>query len=232
MELFHSVTSNLPIFRASREQVVFANHGIVSPSIQHFEVKKYNKKKSPIDKHPLLGIIKRKERQLLLSLLPGNGNIKSLSEKLNATHDEVVFLISHLGTECGSISLNNITLANFGIPTSHTVFKIESNSYALSHLKEAEKTELMHALSTIDNAFQEQFPHISPTNNFGYTEAHDLANKNLPTHNLFTRYPTLYQLGQIVVLVFIGWIFLYLPINRHSYKPIHRIITRRNNTHE
>ena len=65
-ELLHRVEHQLPTYREDREQISYTDFASADrvPG-ETFEVRRYNNRTSVYDKHPLIGIVRRKERALL-----------------------------------------------------------------------------------------------------------------------------------------------------------------------
>ena len=66
-ELLISLDVDLPAYRLGKEQVISIDSALLPLRIAKYESKYYNRKLSSLDKHPLFGKVKRKERQTLMS---------------------------------------------------------------------------------------------------------------------------------------------------------------------
>jgi hypothetical protein len=217
IELVFSVNENLPEYRPDREKIFYRDNK--SPSdVSVYEVKRYNKKISPLDKHPIFGKIKRKERPNLIKALDyvSDEMPEGVVKKLSVDHEEIVYLIRHFGVETGAITLDKFHISNFGIPNTSMLFKIEIYSDAAKKLTPYEKDQLNNFLCHIDFEFRKYLPHILGSSWFGYADYTRMANEMLPGRVLFQKYPVLFYVGQILVLSIIGFFFLYLIIGRYS----------------
>jgi len=223
-ELLLVTDENLPTYRVGRETVIFRDNGITPAKVRLFEVKRYNKKTTPLDKHLLFGRVKRKERPDLLKELSGIGQYPSDSfiENLHVNHEEVVYLVRHFGVPVAAVTLDKFHIANYGLPNTSTQIKFERFSGAESHLTVQELNELDDLFCNAINDFHKQFPGLRRLNWIGYKDYQQIANGLLPTRTYFRNNPLLFTLGQIVILSFIGFIILYLFIGRHSLRDNYR----------
>ena len=217
IELVFSVNENLPEYRLDREKIFYRDNKIPS-GVSVYEVKRYNKKVSPLDKHPLFGKIKRKERPNLIKALDyvSDEIPEGVVKKLSVDHEEIVYLIRHFGVETGAVTLDKFHISNFGIPNTSMLFKIEIYSDAEKKLTPYEKDQLNKFLCHIDFEFRKYLPHILGSSWFGYADYTKMANKMLPGRALFQQYPLLFYIGQILILSMVGFLFLYLIIGRYS----------------
>lgn len=217
-ELYLSVNKKMPYYRAEREKVVFrSSKGVLSES-NVFEVKRYNKKVSPLDKHPLIGMIKRKERPVLFELLKKTSEDvpEELLEELVVEHEEVIFLVTHYGVEYGAITMDKFHIVNYGIPNTTMLLKIEVYPDDLGRLTPGERSQLNEIFCNVDLGIRKQIPAITNTSSFGYPEYFKMANDLLPGRAFLRKYPVLFKLGQIIILSFIGFLFLYLMLGRYK----------------
>jgi len=89
-ELVHILDNNLPDYRAEKEQIIYIDKLSTPKVIQRFEVKNYNRKISPLDKHPFFSRIKRKQRSILIDHLStiSKDSPDSISESLKIKSKE------------------------------------------------------------------------------------------------------------------------------------------------
>ena len=217
-ELVYILDNNLPDYRVEKEQISYIDKLTTPENIQRFEVKKYNKKVSPLDKHPLFSRIKRKERSILIDQLStiSKDPPDSISESLKIKSAEKVHLITLFGIPHAAITLSEFTISNIGVPNTSLLLKIEIFHDRSDELKKYEKKYLNTLFCRIDEKFHRQFPHIKPYSWFGYVEYNKLAENYQPSHALFRQYPEIYSIGQIICLTFIGFLFIYLILGRYS----------------
>lgn len=230
MELYISTEENLPEYRIGREQVVYKNNSAELGPASIYEVKRYNKKATPLDKHPLFGKVLRKERVNLLDKLKlvGPVQIEALIEMLEVRHEELVFLISLYGVHTASITLDKFHIKNYGLPNTFTLIKYEIQPDSGSNLSELENEKLNQTFCLLMHDFQQEFSSLEPISTFGYQQYVQLANMQFPGRAFFQRYPLIFTLGQILVLILIGFLLVYLLLGRYSQGKNYRVVNLQN----
>ena len=229
-ELVHILDINLPDYRAEKEQIIYIDNLSTSEITQWFEVKKYNKKVSPLDKHPLFSRIKRKERSILIDQLSAisKDSPESISESLQIRSVEKVHLITLFGIPHAAITLSKFTISDIGVPNTSLLLKIEIFHDNQDKLIKQEKKYLNSLFCRIDENFQRRFPHIKSYAWFGYVEYNKLATNFQPSRALFRKYPEIYSIGQIICLSFIGFLFIYLILGRYSRQDSYGKVSKMN----
>ena len=122
--------------------------------------------------------------------------------------------------------MDKFHIDNFGLPNTSALIKFEMYNDVDIRLTEKEKKDLNFAFCRANEGFQKQFPEMVPKSGFGYADYHQLASEMLPSRVFFKKYPILFQLGQIAILCFIGFLVLYLFIGRVHIKSGYKIVTR------
>ena len=229
-ELVHILDINLPDYRAEKEQIIYIDNLSTSEITQWFEVKKYNKKVSPLDKHPLFSRIKRKERSILIDQLSAisKDSPESISESLQIRSVEKVHLITLFGIPHAAITLSKFTISDIGVPNTSLLLKIEIFHDNQDKLIKQEKKYLNSLFCRIDENFQRRFPHIKSYAWFGYVKYNKLATNFQPSRALFRKYPEIYSIGQIICLSFIGFLFIYLILGRYSRQDSYGKVSKMN----
>jgi len=229
-ELVHTLDNNLPDYRVEKEQIIYIDKLTTPATIKRFEVKKYNKKVSPLDKHPLFSRIKRKERSILIDQLStiSKDSPETISESLQIKSVEKVHLITLFGIPHAAITLSKFTISDISVPNTSLLLKIDIFHDRLDELKEHEKKYLNTLLCRIDDNFRSRFPHIESYSWFGYVEYNKLANIFQPSHALFRQYPEIYSIGQIICLSFIGFLLIYLISGRYSRQDSYGKVSKMN----
>ncbi len=224
-ELFVTEDINLPIYRTGREQVIFKDNN--SGNFESFETKSYKKKVTPLDKHKLFGRIKRKQRQLLIDKLGAisTTTAEEFSTNFQVQHHEVVQFYRHYGVTYGTITLDQFDIADFGIPNTFSLLRFELYLDKMNQLQEKERTYLLEAFCNARSGFNSRFIDIPAALKFGYSEYHQLALDLLPSRSFFKKYPMLYQLGQIFILLIIGFLFIFLLVGRYRSRHSSREVT-------
>jgi hypothetical protein len=227
-ELVYILDKDLLDFFPDREQIIYIDSQTIPVNINKFEVKKYNKKISPLDKHPLFSQVKRKQRSILIDLLANISKSppESISESIKLELSENVHFITLYGTNIGAITLSRFTISNYGVPNTSLLLKIEKLYNRQDDLIEHEREYLNAFFCQIAERFEMQFPQIEPASWFGYRDYNQLALENLPSRALFRKYPEIFSIGQIIILIFIGFLLIYLILGRYSKPGSHRKISR------
>lgn len=218
MEISHILDKNLPNYREDKEKIIYRQKQNGTDITSTFLARTYKNKKEPLDKHPLLGLIKRKDRPGLMGTLESTLAIKptDLKKTLTVDHNELVYLIEYLGITVGEIVLDEFHIHNYGVPNTSFLIKLNFHKTDVEALKPGESQQILDFFCKVDNDLNDRIPTITSKDQFGYSELSTIANEILPTRLLFLNYPMLVQLIQIILLSFIGFLFLYLLIGRYS----------------
>jgi len=229
-ELVHILDKNLPDYRVEKEQISYIDKLTRPVNVRRFEVKNYNKKVSPLDKHPFFSRIKRKERSMLIDQLStiSKDSPESITESLKMQSTEKVVFITLFGIPHAAISLGNFTISNIGVPNTSLLLRIEIFRDSQDNLKNHEKEYLNSLFCRIDENFQSQFPHVKPYSWFGYVEYNQLATNFQPSGQLFRKYPEIYSIGQIICLTFIGFLFIHLISGRYTRQASYGKVSKMN----
>jgi len=225
-ELMSSEISSLPVYKTERESVFYRElEGEIVKNVM-FEVRRYNKKLTPLDKHPLFGQVRRKERLQLINKLDfiKGFSPELITEKLEVKHNELIFLLTRLGEPVAAITLDKFHISNYGLKNTSLLMKFEIYNGEAASLFEDEELKLNNIMCNMENEFRLQFSGVQSVSWFGYRDYHNIANDILPVRVLFQSYPLLYVIGQVLVLVFIGFLLLYLLLGRYSPKSSYRKI--------
>ena len=225
IELLHVVDKKLPAYREDRESIYYRDDNDSITDIKRFEVKRYNKKVAPLDKHPLFGRVKRNQRENLADSISQRINAapETISPYLKVEHQEVVYLVSHYGSPYAEITLDKFHIINFGVPNTSTLIRYEIYPNSEFELTKRELDDLNAVFCSAQKEFTRRFPEIKPMSWFGYADYQRLATEILPSRVFFQRYPILFQLGQIAVLSFCGFLMIYLILGRYHKKVIYKV---------
>ncbi|MCK5666256.1 MAG: hypothetical protein KAI17_22350 [Thiotrichaceae bacterium] len=217
-ELILNLHTNLPVYRLDREHVDLNSSAPGSIRNDIFEVKNYNKKVTALDKHELFGRVKRNQRPLLIDKLKVfvNDPVVDIEKRLQVEHEEVVQLYSHYGEGYGEITWDKFYVSNFGLSKTYSLFKLQIYSDLSSQLSQSENKYLNQYFCNTYAEFINRFPHIPVYHQFGYNHYHFLAELLFPLKSFFEKYPALFSLGQIVILIMVGFLFMYLFIGRYT----------------
>lgn len=225
MEITRELYLNLPEYRDSREVIHFRS--LANPENNYkFMVRKYQTKRQELDAHELFGMIKRSEREKLISSLSLNKsvNLATLQSVMSTTFEERVLLISKYGSPVATISMEQFSIFNFGIPNSHLRVKIAEKGFFKTLLAE-ERSGLKHALCLAQIDF-EKATNSQFNETLDYSIFNELATSDFPLRLWFLKNPLLFNLFQALVLIFIGFLFIYLVLKRGSTNKSTRAIGR------
>ncbi len=225
-ELFFRENLYLPRYRDDREQVVFVDR---DESIRRhvYQVKKYKKNISPLDKHPLIGRVRRKDRPILQESLGnislGNAMI-DLQAQLTVVHQERSYIFTHLGEEYGSIVLDHVSMRVFGLEHSAVVLQCSLKPEVSS----PEDGQLLEAyFCRAQQALEQRLGRRWNGEYIGYKEYHAMADGVLPNRRWMMNHPWIYKLGQVLILAVMGFLVLYLLIRRIPDRTSHRVVLRK-----
>ena len=227
-ELYYVVDEQIPNYRTSRETIIYRRSLTTRGKQQVFEAKKYNRKSVPLDKHPLFGRVKRRERaDLITSLSEFNENpAEQIKAVLEVKHEEVVYLFTRFGTTYGEIVLDKFHISSYGVPNTFTSLRFELFADKIYQLTDDEQHTITNMFCNTMLGFQNQFPSMRGVAQFNYADYFKLAIELLPTRMFFHRYPVVFQLGQIIILTVISFLVLYLLVGRYSRKQFYSLRTK------
>ena len=216
-ELVSILNSDFRDYFTEREQINYIDTQTTPANINNFEVKYYNKKISPLDKHPLFSRIKRKERSILTDQLANISSHppESISESLQIKSFDNIHFILLYGVPYASITLSRFSISNYNVPNTSLLIKFEKFHDIEDKLTKNETKSLDAFFCQIEENFQIEFPHIKSLQRFGYAEYYQLAIDNLPSRVFFRKYPEVFTIGQIIILSFIGLLFISLISGRY-----------------
>ena len=227
-ELVHILDIDLPQYHPGKQIISYINNEFKPSVINNYEVKNYKKTISPMDKHPLFGRIKRKERTSLInSLYPVSRNSpETITESLVMNSKEKVHLVTLYGIPYGSVTLSQFTITNYGVPNTSLLLKIEKNNSSHNQLTIYEKERLNLYLCSMSEQFHRQIPDIKASGQFGYAEYNKIATRNLPTRSLFRKYNLVFTIGQIISLGLTGFLIIWLFLGRYSKSNSYRKLSK------
>ena len=227
-ELSLTLNQDMPKYKREREVVFYKDNSTTPAQVTNYEARRYNKKISPLDKHVILGRIQRRLRPLLiakLESLPGV-SVNNIGVGLKIEHRESVLMYRHYGNNYGAVTLDRFHLSNYGVPNTFSLLRFEIDASMQQQLQQHERDELYQVFCRASQGFQQRYPQLQLSRQFGYAEFHQLAETLLPTRMLFAKYPILYKVGQIIILALIGALFLCLFLGRYTkHKGYRAIVT-------
>lgn len=225
-ELFFRENLYLPRYRDDREQVVFVDR---DESIRRhvYKVKKYKKNISPLDKHPLVGRVRRKDRPMLRESLGdtslGNAML-DLKAQLTVLHQERSYIFTHLGEEYGSIVLDHVSMRVFGLEHSAVVLRFSLKGQVSSP---EDRQLLEEYFCRVQQALEQRLGRSWNGEYIGYKEYRAMADGVLPNRRWMMNHPWVYKLGQVLILAVMGFLILYLLIRRLPDRTPHRVVLRK-----
>ncbi|MCU7929233.1 MAG: hypothetical protein KZQ90_00390 [Candidatus Thiodiazotropha sp. (ex Codakia rugifera)] len=224
LELSHIVDKNLPFYKEERENVFFRSGYDSHQANYRFDVKRYNKRINSLDKHPLYGRVKRKDRGMLTELIRKNVDItpETLVPNLKIDHREVVFLVTHFGKAYAEMTLDNYNIDSFGVANTSMLLKFILYPQNQDDLTIRERNELNGIFCKALYDFRNRFPNSEQLSWFGYAGYQDEAEKLLPDRLIYKKYPLLFQVGQIGILSSIGFLIIYIIVGRVHRKVVYK----------
>ena len=229
VELSSSVIENLAGYDPERESIVFVDRTLDPVERIRFQVRRYSRRTTELDKHPLFGKVKRGDRESLTGKLGSWLNTESVNAirpSLEIEHRELNQLYRYFGIGYGAITLAEVNINVYGLDKYLVVLKFELFRDKIEALTELELQTLSGVLCDHEQAFRKTYPGLKPLPWLGYATYSRLADDALPHRNLFQRRPLIYKLGQVLVLAGFGFLVLYLLIGRYSRHVSYRISIR------
>lgn len=190
-----------------------------------FRTRQYRRRISALERHPLTGIVRRRELGALLSLLSawGISESKRLLPVLRVEHAMLSHSLDVYGQTWAGMSLDRIRVTTHGLYREFVVLRFSRGAGEYPVLTSAEQQALERAWRQMVCGFQIDFPHAGAGQPMGYRQYQAIADRLLPWQRFFTRYPLLFRLGQAVILSGIAFLVLYLVIGRHRLRPVTRV---------
>ncbi len=185
-----------------------------------FEAKNYRRKLTALDKHPLLGHIKRSERKPFLATLTTHGIATPLTLKpvLILDFNRKNFVIRKYTTPVLQIGFSAIETSAFGMGLYIYEFEIKptgcQENLSLNPMEQ-------NFIDDLAGRFEQQVltQQIgSITTDRHYQRYWQAAREAFPLLDLTTRYPLLIALSQALILALIGGLLLWLILSRHATK--------------
>ncbi|MGK0296865.1 MAG: hypothetical protein ACI9XC_000464 [Gammaproteobacteria bacterium] len=217
-ELVSILNNNFPDYIPEREQILYIDTRITPAKITKFETKNYNNKFTLLDKHPLFSRIKRKQRSILINQLESISKSPpdSISQSLKIKLSDNIYFMELYGVSYGSITMSRFHISNYSVPNTFLLMKLEISHDLKDNLTTEEYSSLNTFFCQIENKFKIKFPYTKSVPWFSYDEYNQLAMDNLPSRDLFRKYPRIFTIGQIIILSLLGFLFMYLIIGRYS----------------
>ncbi len=229
-ELVYTLDENLPKYFKEREQVRYIDKPESHSNITSFKVKRYSKKTSSLDKHPLYGKIKRKERPSLIEWLSSfsRNSPELVKEVLRIKSTDSIYFVTFYGDTVAEIAISYFTVSNFGVPNTTMLLKIEKINKNQEELTIDERKDFESYLCQVNNDLKSQFLDAESYPWFGYEQYNKIALDNFPGRRFFQKYPELYVIGQIMCLSFIGFLIISLLLGRYSKSTAYRSFFKKN----
>ena len=233
-ELLISLDIDFPAYRLEKEQILLIDSSVTPVKSTKYESKSYNKKASSLDKHPLLGKVKRKERQALIGSIGDGHSIQpeQIISVLTVDHEEVVVLLELFDSLQAAITLDNFSISNLGIPNAYYLLKMEFFQAGPPHLTSDERMMVDQAFCESRTEFEKSFPNIKRRAWFGYRDYHQLANLTSPGRSYFKRFPIVFTAGHIATLLLLGALVLFLPFRKYNKPTAYRIVSKYPRPHD
>jgi len=226
--LSHSVTSTLPKYNSERERIFLGQIGDGEFIKEAFEVRRYATKSQRFDKHPIIGKIKRNERQIVFEKLGlDDAQLSELSENIRVVHDQYVFIVSLYGTPVLELALTGLYSSSYGISTNRILLGMEILPTTIGYLQDGEKYYLNELACSMDSTVNSKLDLIPFSEDITYGHLISDLNEKFSYRHKFRKYPLLIKVSQAIFLTFFGFLFLYLLLGRYVRDSSVRTIKRR-----
>ena len=229
-ELLLKTKLNLSKYNKQREQVLFksATDNVNSEDDLLLSTKEYNRKLNPIDKHPLLGKVKRSERELLLSRLEEHiqTSIAELTPVFTVNQRRLSHTLSELRTPYVGATLSQSKITSHGLSSLIVVAGFETYHQPMASITEQAQSALKNPVVQAHCSFKSEFPQFRPLSKIGYRQYYMSVTEKFPALSFFRKYPLIFNVGQILVLTLIGFLILYLIINRAGTVAASRLFSK------
>lgn len=219
---------NLPDYRENKKVIRYREIINSNPNFKYFKAKKYNKKNTLMDKHPLFGEVRRKDRLSLLSSigLP-ESHVSKLRKTVEVYKNETAYIIQHYGVVKAEIALEEFHISNYGLPNTFSLLKFEFDDSS-DDLNSLESQQIKGVLCKIKNIFNQQYPEIKGVSWVGYKTYFELSYRLFPLRGWVEQNLLYYRLIQAIVLGVIGSLFLYLCLGRYKKSTTYKVINSKN----
>jgi len=185
-----------------------------------FSAKSYKRKITALDKHPLLGHVKRSEREHFLATLAEHqiNAPFSLKPVLSLDFSRKSFVIRKHTTPVLTISFDAIESSPFGIGLYLYEFEITKASCLQNQPINTNEQEFINNLASSfeQQLLTQQIGTVATSN--PYQRYWQAAEELFPLLPLTTHYPLLTALLQAIILVLIGGLVLWLILSRQAQK--------------
>jgi len=225
-ELYTRTVTQTPKSSNLVKQVVFVDYNPENSVTSHynFETQSYRRRNTPLESHPLFGIVKRRQRNVLLDKLSSYGSDFSggIIPVLTVVHNIASHSFQVFRESGARIAIDHTAVYSHSLYKQFVVVRFELYEDAKSSLNAREKQTVLAALTGLHCEFQSLFPGLQAKKNLGYSDYQRFAERLLPLRSIFIRYPMLFKGSQAIVLAVVGFLLLYLIIGRRNPKPSFR----------
>lgn len=205
-------------YREDKRKIFITDSDHSQSDVAEFDYKRYKVKREKLDEHPLLGKIKRKDRPAFFDALgaPAGYSFDRIDSRLTVIHNELVYALFLYGKPVGEIVLDSFHIENFGLRNTHFMFRLRSFADGVAGLTAKEKVLFNENLCRVADRFEARFPQFTVRERIGVNIYLGLAQKSFPGRLFFEKYPLVFKLCQVVVLVIIGWLVMALILGRYE----------------
>ena len=189
-----------------------------------FISRNYNRKISPVDKHPLLGMIKRSERPLFIDELSKLGIESPLSLKKTITviHDGKVLNIHYGGYQLRLATHHKVNARFLGIDTIENFISIPSLNET-GNINNQDIKLLLSIRTILLETLKRNFISLKPADNFLKKNPYKLVIINTPAMDLIIQYPLAYKsLQALLFLILLSLIALLVRKLAFTDNSIHK----------
>lgn len=175
---------------------------IMGQQDKKFISRNYNRKISPVDKHPLLGMIKRSERPLFIDELSKLG-IKSpldLKKTISVIHDGKVLNLHYAGYQLRLATHHKVNTRFLSRDNIENFISIPSLNET-GNIKNEDIKLLISIRTILLDALERNFISLTPADNFLKKNPYKLVRINIPAMDLIIQYPLAYKSLQALLFL-------------------------------
>lgn len=182
-----------------------------------FSAQQYKKKSNEIERHPLFGILKKKQRPELKKILKNQSitHISELKPILNVDHTIQSYPVYLYYTQLAEIQLDHATTDVYGFEKNNLIFRYQVfPANIANHLTPFQQQHAEQLLSDLRCYFTQEISAFKPIRELDYHYYYEQVEKEFPWYSFFSRFPMVFKLGQIVLLCAFGFLIICLLLLR------------------
>lgn len=190
------------------------------PALSQFLTREYSRKVTSLDKHSLIGMIKRSERNRLLNQLndAGLSEITALQDVITTLDDNLSMVIRGPLSAYAAVTLVQSRVSVNGLSKNTFTTRVERFGNTEPKLNTDEERQLEKLLTTVNCALSNILAGQQPSQWIGYRYYSTVAESVFPHYQFFRKHPSLFRLGQAALIAFFGFLVLFLILKGRCRK--------------